>query len=255
MNLVQNRSISASAGTGKTFRLAHRYIGLMAAGVAPDRICALTFSRKAAGEIFDKIVEHLCAAVTDDKKRGQTAATIEKEGFAPPDQADDYLRLLRTLLDHGHRLRIGTLDSFILGVVRAFPLELGVPPETRPMDNNGGEAEATRLSILTRLLDPRSPLEANWQEAFLSAFRMSQHGRETKRLLSVLNKLIMDYHAFYRAHGAQAWHWGDPERIWPQADRWWDGPSDPPPDTLAESLRTVFGDASRPAKLDKLRKS
>jgi len=250
MNLVQNRSISASAGTGKTFRLAHRYIGLMAAGVAPDRICALTFSRKAAGEIFDKIVEHLCAAVTDDKKRGQTAATIEKEGFVPPDEANDYLRLLRTLLDHGHRLRIGTLDSFILGVVRAFPLELGVPPETRPMDNNGGEAEATRLSILTRLLDPRSPLEANWQEAFLSAFRMSQHGRETKRLLSVLNRLIMDYHAFYRTHGAQAWHWGDRERIWPQADRWWEaGPSDPPPDTLAESLRTVFGDASRPAQL------
>ncbi len=46
MNLVQNRSISASAGTGKTFRLAHRYIGLMAAGVAPDRICALTFSAR-----------------------------------------------------------------------------------------------------------------------------------------------------------------------------------------------------------------
>ena len=51
MNLVQNRSISASAGTGKTFRLAHRYIGLMSAGVAPDRICALTFSRKAAADL------------------------------------------------------------------------------------------------------------------------------------------------------------------------------------------------------------
>ncbi len=253
MNPVQNRSISASAGTGKTFRLAHRYIGLMAAGVAPDRICALTFSRKAAGEIFDKIVEHLCAAVADDSKRAQTAATIAKEGLAAPSRADDYLRLLRILLDHGHRLRIGTLDSFILGVVRAFPLELGVPPETQPMDNDGGEAAAARLSILTRLFDPRSSREESRQEAFLSDFRMSQHGRETKKLLSVLDQLVKDYHVFYRTYGAQTWHWGDPDRIWPRADRWWEpGPDDaPPPDTLAESLRAMFGETGRPGQLGK----
>ncbi|MFA7051451.1 MAG: UvrD-helicase domain-containing protein [Kiritimatiellia bacterium] len=251
MNPVQNRSISASAGTGKTFRLAHRYIGLMAAGVAPDRICALTFSRKAAGEIFDKIVEHLCAAVTEDVKRAQTAAMIAKEGLAAPSREDDYLRLLRGLLDHGHRLRIGTLDSFILGVVRAFPLELGVPPETQPMDNDGGEAAAARLSILTRLFDPRSSREESRQEAFLSDFRMSQHGRETKKLLSVLDQLVKDYHVFYRTHGAQTWHWGDPDRIWPRADRWWEPDPDdaPPPDTVAESLRTVFGETGRPGQL------
>ena len=45
MNQLQNRAISASAGTGKTFRLAHRYLGLMAASIPPDRICALTFTR------------------------------------------------------------------------------------------------------------------------------------------------------------------------------------------------------------------
>lgn len=253
MNPVQNRSISASAGTGKTFRLAHRYIGLMAAGVAPDRICALTFSRKAAGEIFDKIVEHLCAAVTDDIKRAKTAATIAKEALAAPSRKDDYLRLLRILLDHGHRLRIGTLDSFILGVVRAFPLELGVPPETQPMDNDGGEATAARLAILTRLFDPRSSREESRQEAFLSDFRMSQHGRETKKLLSVLDQLVKDYHVFYRAHGAQTWYWGDRERIWPQAARWWEPGTDdaPPPDTLAESLRTVFGETGRAGQLGK----
>lgn len=251
MNPVQNRSISASAGTGKTFRLAHRYIGLMAAGVAPDRICALTFSRKAAGEIFDKIVEHLCAAVTDEVKRAKTAATIAKEGLAAPSRADDYLRLLRSLLDHSHRLRIGTLDSFILGVVRAFPLELGVPPETQPMDNDGGEAAAARLSILTRLFDPRSSREESRQEAFLSDFRMSQHGRESKKLLSVLDQLIKDYHVFYRTHSALTWHWGDPDRIWSRKDRWWEPvPGEPqPPDTVAESLLTVFGDAGRSGQL------
>ncbi|HRR34353.1 MAG TPA: UvrD-helicase domain-containing protein [Kiritimatiellia bacterium] len=251
MNPVQNRSISASAGTGKTFRLAHRYIGLMAAGVAPDRICALTFSRKAAGEIFDKIVEHLCAAVTDDGKRIQTANTIAREGLAAPSRADDYLRLLRTLLDNGHRLRIGTLDSFILGVVRAFPLELGVPPETQPMDSDGGEAVAARRAILTRLLDPRSAHGESGQAAFLSDFRLSQHGRASKKLLSVLDQLVKDYHVFYRTHGGAPWRWGDPDSIWPRKERWWEpAPGDPqPPDTLVESLRTLFGESGRPGQL------
>ena len=56
---LSHQAISASAGSGKTFRLSHRYIRLLADGVPPDRICALTFSRKAAGEIFDSIVNYL----------------------------------------------------------------------------------------------------------------------------------------------------------------------------------------------------
>ena len=42
--------IRASAGTGKTFQLSNRLIGLMAAGELPDRLLATTFTRKAAGQ-------------------------------------------------------------------------------------------------------------------------------------------------------------------------------------------------------------
>ena len=48
VNMAQHLVISASAGSGKTYQLAHRYIGLLLRGEAPDRIVALTFSRKAA---------------------------------------------------------------------------------------------------------------------------------------------------------------------------------------------------------------
>ena len=60
--IVGHLSIPASAGSGKTFRLAHRYIQLLALGESPERIAAMTFSRKAAGEIFDTIVKQLCKA-------------------------------------------------------------------------------------------------------------------------------------------------------------------------------------------------
>ena len=252
-----NRAISASAGTGKTFRLAHRYLGLMASGVPPERICALTFSRKAAGEIFDKIVEHLCAAATDDARRATTAATIAREGCgAPPDQPEAYVALLRTLLDHEHRLRIGTLDSFILGVVRAFPLELGVPPETQPMDGDGGEAVFARNAILMHLFDPtRRPgtTDNRASDTFLPSFRLACFGKETKTLVAVLDNLIAEYYGFFRQHHAEAWHWGDPDRIWQPAQRWWDSPANQPslalPDDLQTRLTHAFGEGSKPAKL------
>ena len=64
MNTIQHEAISASAGSGKTFQLAHRYIRLLAMGVKSERIIALTFSRKAAGEIFDSIIKYLHQAAT-----------------------------------------------------------------------------------------------------------------------------------------------------------------------------------------------
>jgi len=250
----RNRAISASAGTGKTFRLAHRYLGLMASGIDPDRICALTFSRKAAGEIFDKIVEHLCAAATDGVHRAKTAATIRAEGLeAPPDQPDVYVGLLRKLLDHGHRLRIGTLDSFILGVIRAFPMELGIPPDTRPIDGDGGEALAVRQAILTRLFDPEHRPDTDGRRAILTDLRQSRFGQETKALLAVLDALVRDHYGFYRQHSSGTWHWGDPNLIWTASERWWEnGGSDAPiSGDLAERLTAAFGGDKRQQDLAK----
>ena len=58
--------IRASAGTGKTYQLSNRFIGLLAAGVPPEQILATTFTRKAAGEILDRV---LLAARTGGKRR------------------------------------------------------------------------------------------------------------------------------------------------------------------------------------------
>ena len=55
--LEGNLLIRASAGTGKTFSLATRYLRLMLLDkVDPAKIVALTFSRAAAQEIYTKIL-------------------------------------------------------------------------------------------------------------------------------------------------------------------------------------------------------
>src|SRR5512136_2223993 len=121
---VGHKAISASAGSGKTFQLAHRYIELMARGVKPDHIIALTFSRKVAGEIFDSIVKYLCQAAASPEAASRMGKLIGK----PDTGQSEFLKILRELLESLHRLHIGTLDSFTVGIARAFPMELGILP-------------------------------------------------------------------------------------------------------------------------------
>ena len=88
-----NLLIEASAGTGKTQALANRLIELLRAGVSPQEIVALTFSRAAAGEIFERFVTLLATSAEEN----------------PPDAA-----LLRKVISTQHLSQIGTLDSFLM---------------------------------------------------------------------------------------------------------------------------------------------
>ena len=49
MKRIPNTMIRASAGTGKTYQLTNRFIRLLLFGAAPERIIALTFTRRRLG--------------------------------------------------------------------------------------------------------------------------------------------------------------------------------------------------------------
>ncbi len=119
-----NVVIRASAGTGKTFRLSNRFIALVADGQPQDTILASTFTRKAAGEILQRILLRLAEAALDERK------TVELAGFIGDDRLDRprCLGLLRDMVRQLHRLRVGTLDQFFIQIARSFSLELGLPP-------------------------------------------------------------------------------------------------------------------------------
>ncbi len=122
MKRFPNILIRASAGTGKTFQLANRFIGLLHAGAAPDEILASTFTKKAAGEILDRVMLRLALAASDDASCADLAGHVD----ATIDTAR-CRELLQMLVQNLHRLRICTLDSFFSQLAGSFTLELGLP--------------------------------------------------------------------------------------------------------------------------------
>ena len=115
-----NVVLEASAGTGKTSVLVNRYTNLIRAGVDPRNILAITFTRKAAAEMRERILASLVRAA-------------EQGGI-------DETRW-RSLSAHLGEIAISTIDAFCLSLLREFPLEADLDPGFGMAD----ETEAARL--------------------------------------------------------------------------------------------------------------
>jgi ATP-dependent exoDNAse (exonuclease V) beta subunit len=117
--------IRASAGSGKTYQLATRYLQLLAAQTPPESILATTFTRKAAGEILGRILRDLAQGASDPKQCQALAARLDLPGA----DRHTFERLLTDLSRRLHVTHVSTLDSFFARLATAHTLELGLPPD------------------------------------------------------------------------------------------------------------------------------
>ncbi|MFA5264651.1 MAG: UvrD-helicase domain-containing protein [Opitutaceae bacterium] len=208
---VPHELIRASAGTGKTYQLTNRYLRLLFLTEAPERIVALTFTRKAAAEFFEKIFHRLACAAGDEK----AAAALGKDIGLPADTAR-CLALLRMLLDGMHRLHLSTYDSFFARIVRSFPFELGLgAPPTMLGDQQRAEAI---LRVQRSLLQIEEHEEGAMLE-FWHAFKRATMGREEKRMSELVDDYILEHQSLF-FDAPEAARWGDPRLIWPQGCPW-----------------------------------
>ena len=201
-----HRVILASAGSGKTYALTGRYIGLVLAGVDPSTVLATTFTRKAAGEILAKTVQRLDAACDADTpgKLRELNQQLGKDGFAATDPAA-CRRVLAELGRKLDRLSVSTLDAFFARLIGAFRYELGLPLEPRYLDDASAEAAELRGRAIEAMLSEQARQDATL--ATLSTLLKQLHHDGAKRAVTdAIDGIVFDLYERYReAPDAEAW--------------------------------------------------
>jgi ATP-dependent helicase/nuclease subunit A len=187
--------IRASAGSGKTYQLAVRYLRHLLDGAAPDQILASTFTRKAAGEILARILTRLAKAGQSDKELHQLAAHLG----VPSLSRRRCLTLLKELSRSLNRLRIGTLDSFFARLATSYTLELGLPPGWEIIDELA-DARLRRQAVEAVLGD----LPTSDVRRLTALLSKADSGR---RVSTLLQETVDQFYDIFQQTDEAAWHY------------------------------------------------
>jgi ATP-dependent exoDNAse (exonuclease V) beta subunit len=191
---VEQTIIKASAGSGKTFRLSSRFIILLALGATSESILATTFTRKAAGEILERILRRLAAAAKDEAGARELADRLTEDLGTRVDLPLAFVReLLRRVTNSLHRVAVSTLDSYFSRIAGAFRLELDLPAKAEIVDDRSRQAADLRRAAVAALLEKGSVGEN--VELLLSLEQENAGamvGESLDRVLSELRDLYLD---------------------------------------------------------------
>ncbi len=132
--------VSASAGAGKTRVLRDRVLRLLLAGVAPQRILCLTFTKAAAAEMARRINAELGEwTVAEDAALAERLT--ELLGATPTGEETRRARqLFARVLEAPGGMKIMTIHAFCQSVLRRFPLEAGVVPHFQVLEDRDSAA-------------------------------------------------------------------------------------------------------------------
>lgn len=108
LDISKSIMISSPAGSGKTEKLARRYISLLKGGSEVERILAITFTDKAAAEMKERILNIL---------------------------KNEDVDLFERIREKVPRMRISTIHSFCLKLLKRFSIDLGIDPSLEVLDS------------------------------------------------------------------------------------------------------------------------
>ncbi len=111
----RNVIVTAGAGSGKTLTLVGRYASLLADGLSPRQVTAITFTEKAAREMRSRLRDAL------------VKLTLNAESG---DERDKWV----TLGNQMDSARIGTIHSLCAEILRSHPAEAGIDPRFDVLD-------------------------------------------------------------------------------------------------------------------------
>ena len=127
--------VSANAGTGKTEVLVRRSLRLLLAGSRPESILCLTYTKTAAAEMQNRLLDRL-VALGDHFARQVATKTSRRCCGARPTRAKlrTARRLFARALEAKGGLKIHTIHGFCERLLQRFPLESQVTPHFSVLD-------------------------------------------------------------------------------------------------------------------------
>jgi len=145
--------VQAPAGSGKTTLLASRYLRLLAAVDAPERILALTFTRRAAQEMRQRVLDALSAA-----RGAECPQHMNPKTWNLAVAARRHLAALNLDIEsQPSRLRIETIDAFNAWLANQLPVAAGAGASLRVLtDVRPSYEEAARRALAHEGRDPFS---------------------------------------------------------------------------------------------------
>lgn len=161
--------VEACAGSGKTWLLVARMLRLLLAGTAPSELLAITFTRKAAQEMRERLLHllHELALQPEDVVR---SLLLERgvEEHELPRVLPAARRLYERVLSSPQSLSIDTFHSWFARLVQIAPLASGVP-HGYTLTEATGELMADAYSRFMQALNDED--SSNVREALLSLYR------------------------------------------------------------------------------------
>lgn len=211
---IRHTMLVANAGSGKTYALTTRMVKLLALGVEPRKIAALTFTKKAAGEFLDAVFLRIAEAALKPENLGELNKdlnSVPEEGALPPLDAVRCRELLARLVADSGRLTMGTIDSLFARIARSFPLESGLPGEFSMIGES--ELERARTEALAAIFSESAGSDAG--SKFLDQVRRIARRRGEREVFRTLLDSAKDFHEKFLENVNLPW--GNRHLIWGSA--------------------------------------
>ncbi|MEX2630809.1 MAG: double-strand break repair helicase AddA [Tistlia sp.] len=208
--------VAASAGTGKTRVLTDRVLRLLLARARPERLLCLTFTKAAAAEMRQRIADSLRHWATADE--AALARRLHDLLGRPAEAAEATLarRLFARVLDTPGGLKIQTIHAFCQSLLARFPLEAGVAPHFRALDERSQQellSEAFESSLAAAGATARdglagdAPAQATGDDGLYAALSAVTGLANAEDFRGVLDELIRErgrLDALLARHGSPA---------------------------------------------------
>ncbi len=182
INPQENIAVFASAGSGKTHLLVHRILKLLLSGIEPSHILAITFTRKAATEMQERLMKVLADWATAEDSQ---VKTILQSLSHPHDGASiaKARRLYEELLFSEYEIRITTFHAFCQDILKRFAIHAGVPAGFHVIENNDETKQEARKKLFRNA-------EQGDQELSKSLFTLLRHCNTVNNVNEVLDTFI-----------------------------------------------------------------